>query len=182
MEFDYETDFGSGTPEAYERLLLDCMHGDATLFTRSDEIEEAWEIVEPILEHWRGGGRPGMYPKGSWGPASADELIATDGRSMARPARPMTFAVEVFPAETYATDVAGRITAALPDAGNVIITGGTTAAKIYAVLDEPDRWNATRRVVLGRAVCPARRRRQQLPDGDAVVPRSHPCPGAPDAR
>ena len=85
MEFDYETDFGSGTPEAYERLLLDCMNGDATLFTRHDEIEEAWGIVEPVLEHWRGGGRPGIYPAGSWGPASADELLARDGRSWRDP-------------------------------------------------------------------------------------------------
>ncbi len=80
MEFDYEEDFGSGTPEAYERLLLDCMLGDATLFARADEIEEAWEIVDPILEHWREGGRPGIYKEGSWGPAAADELIERDGR------------------------------------------------------------------------------------------------------
>jgi glucose-6-phosphate 1-dehydrogenase len=81
MEFDYESDFGSGTAEAYERLLLDCMLGDATLFTRSDEIEEAWEIVDPIREHWSEGGRPGFYEAGSWGPRSGDELLTRDGRS-----------------------------------------------------------------------------------------------------
>ncbi|MDQ3915995.1 MAG: glucose-6-phosphate dehydrogenase [Actinomycetota bacterium] len=80
MEFDYESDFGSGTPEAYERLLQDCMLGDATLFTRADEIEEAWEIVDPILRYWSGGGRPGPYAPGTWGPASADELLRRDGR------------------------------------------------------------------------------------------------------
>jgi glucose-6-phosphate 1-dehydrogenase len=85
MEFDYETDFGSGTPEAYERLLLDSMLGDATLFARSDEIEEAWEIVDPILEFWNQGGRPGGYPAGSWGPASADELVRRDGRRWREP-------------------------------------------------------------------------------------------------
>ena len=85
MEFDYESDFGSGSPEAYERLLLDCMNGDATLFTRSDEIEQAWEIIDPILEHWRRGGRPGSYPSTSWGPDAARELIERDGREWRDP-------------------------------------------------------------------------------------------------
>jgi glucose-6-phosphate 1-dehydrogenase len=85
MEFDYATDFGSGSAEAYERLLLDCMLGDATLFTRSDEILEAWEIVDPILGFWKEGGRPGKYPKGSWGPASADELLRKDGKQWRDP-------------------------------------------------------------------------------------------------
>jgi glucose-6-phosphate 1-dehydrogenase len=87
MEFDYESDFGSGSPEAYERLLLDCMLGDATLFARADEIEEAWEIVDPILTYWSAGGRPGMYAPGSWGPASADELLRRDGRRWRDPSR-----------------------------------------------------------------------------------------------
>lgn len=85
MEFDYETDFGSGSSEAYERLLLDAMNGEATLFTRSDEIEQAWEIVEPFLEFWRKGGRPGVYSKGEWGPESADELIRRDDREWRDP-------------------------------------------------------------------------------------------------
>ena len=85
MEFDYESDFGSGTPEAYERLLLDAMTGEATLFTRSDEIEQAWEIVDPMLEHWRRGGTPGTYKSDEWGPASADELIGRDGRKWRDP-------------------------------------------------------------------------------------------------
>jgi glucose-6-phosphate 1-dehydrogenase len=87
MEFDYETDFGSGTPEAYERLLLDCMHGDATLFARSDEIEQAWEIVGPIQEYWSQGGRPGVYKAGQWGPASADDLLRRDNRRWREPTR-----------------------------------------------------------------------------------------------
>ncbi|HYZ46674.1 MAG TPA: glucose-6-phosphate dehydrogenase [Actinomycetota bacterium] len=80
MEFDYETDFGSGSPEAYERLLLDCMLGDATLFARCDEIEEAWEIFDPVLQHWSQGGRPATYQPGTWGPESADELVRREGR------------------------------------------------------------------------------------------------------
>jgi glucose-6-phosphate 1-dehydrogenase len=85
MEFDYESDFGSGTPEAYERLLLDCMLGDATLFARSDEIEQAWEVFDPILEYWSHGGRPATYEPGSWGPASAEELMRRDGRRWREP-------------------------------------------------------------------------------------------------
>jgi len=77
MNFDYEMHFGSGTPEAYERLLLDAMLGDATLFTRADEIEEAWEIVDPLLEYWSKGGTPGTYASGTWGPRSADDLVST---------------------------------------------------------------------------------------------------------
>jgi glucose-6-phosphate 1-dehydrogenase len=85
MEFDYESDFGSGTPEAYERLLLDCMLGDATLFARADEIEQAWEIFDPVLDYWSGGGRPALYPAGTWGPESADELVRRDGRRWRNP-------------------------------------------------------------------------------------------------
>ena len=84
MEFDYENDFGSGTPEAYERLLQDCMLGDATLFTRADEIEQAWEIVDPVLAYWSGGGRPGTYAPGTWGPPSSDDLLRGDGRRWRR--------------------------------------------------------------------------------------------------
>jgi glucose-6-phosphate 1-dehydrogenase len=85
MEFDYEQDFGSGTPEAYERLLLDCMLGDATLFLRADEIEQAWEIVDPIREHWSQGGRPGFYKPGTWGPRAADEILSRDRRTWRDP-------------------------------------------------------------------------------------------------
>jgi glucose-6-phosphate 1-dehydrogenase len=85
MEFDYESDFGSGTPEAYERLLLDAMNGEATLFTRSDEIEQAWAIVDPILDYWKRGGKPGEYAEGEWGPASARELLERDGREWRDP-------------------------------------------------------------------------------------------------
>ena len=85
MDFDYGADFGSGSPEAYERLLLDAMTGDATLFTRSDEIEQAWGIVDPILAFWRRGGKPGTYGRDEWGPDSAHELIRRDGRTWRDP-------------------------------------------------------------------------------------------------
>ena len=76
MEFLYGTAFLSQSPEAYERLILDAMRGDATLFTRDDEVEAQWRIIDPILESW-GKGEPPLveYPAGSAGPAEADELL-----------------------------------------------------------------------------------------------------------
>jgi len=86
MEFDYGTAFGMEPPEAYERLLLDGMLGDATLFTRADEVEAAWSRIMPVLEGWQAA-PPGDFPNyeaGTWGPASADEFMARDGRSWRR--------------------------------------------------------------------------------------------------
>ena len=85
MEFHYAEDFGAAAlPEAYERLLLDAMQGDASLFTRADEIELAWSIVDPILAGWqRQDAAPALalYEPGSWGPAQADEFLAREGRA-----------------------------------------------------------------------------------------------------
>lgn len=79
MEFRYGTAFASPPPEAYERLLLDVMLGDPTLFTRIDEVESAWEFITPILEAWQSEGtEPELYPAGTWGPAAADRLLAAD--------------------------------------------------------------------------------------------------------
>ncbi len=87
MDFRYGTSFGVELPAAYERLLLDCMLGDATLFTREDEVETAWGIVTPILEAWRA--RPiaelPAYEAGAWGPPEADAFIEADGRTWRRP-------------------------------------------------------------------------------------------------
>jgi len=87
MDFHYGTSFGKASPEAYERLLLDAMSGDATLFARRDEVEEAWAFIDPIEEAWHAKtGAPGLcfYPAGSWGPNEADELLARDGRAWRR--------------------------------------------------------------------------------------------------
>jgi glucose-6-phosphate 1-dehydrogenase len=86
MDFTYMSSFLVETPEAYERLLLDCMIGDPTLFTRADEVEAAWTFVDPIEAAWRDD-RPAlsMYPAGTWGPESAEELIHADGREWHRP-------------------------------------------------------------------------------------------------
>ncbi len=83
MEFHYTDSFGPGAlPEAYERLLLEALQGDASLFTRADSIEQSWKIIDAILEGWGGPDAPPLvtYPPGSWGPAEADALLARDGR------------------------------------------------------------------------------------------------------
>jgi glucose-6-phosphate 1-dehydrogenase len=84
MEFHYDEDFGEAAlPEAYERLLLDAMQGDASLFARADEIELAWGIVDPVLDDWAKPDTPSLaaYEPGSWGPVEADELLGQDGRA-----------------------------------------------------------------------------------------------------
>jgi glucose-6-phosphate 1-dehydrogenase len=85
MDFLYGGAFRTGLPEAYERLILDAMLGDATLFTRADEVDEQWALVDAIVASWRRD-RPSFpnYPAGMWGPSQADELIHRDGRSWRR--------------------------------------------------------------------------------------------------
>jgi glucose-6-phosphate 1-dehydrogenase len=86
MDFRYGAVFGSNTPEAYERLLLDAMRGDATLFTRRDEVEAQWEYIDRVLRAWAADPQPPpIYPAGSWGPEQADELLARDGRRWRKP-------------------------------------------------------------------------------------------------
>jgi glucose-6-phosphate 1-dehydrogenase len=82
MSFCYRDSFEGELPEAYDRLLLDCLLGDQSLFARADEIEASWKFVDPILEHWSQHRAPEFpnYPAGSWGPKAADDLIAADGR------------------------------------------------------------------------------------------------------
>ena len=81
MDFDYREAFGAHLHPAYETLLLDCMLGDATLFTRSDEVEQGWRFTDPLLEHWAAHppGQMPTYAAGSWGPTEADALLARDG-------------------------------------------------------------------------------------------------------
>jgi glucose-6-phosphate 1-dehydrogenase len=88
MDFSYETGFGVHSPTAYETLLLDAIEGDATLFTRRDEVENEWRLITPILDVWRE--LPpqtiASYEAGSAGPAEADELLARNGHAW----RPMS--------------------------------------------------------------------------------------------
>jgi glucose-6-phosphate 1-dehydrogenase len=84
MEFHYRSSFkGESLPDAYQRLLLDALNGDASLFTRSDEIELAWSIVDPVLEGWESSPQASplvSYIPGSWGPLEADRFLAGDSR------------------------------------------------------------------------------------------------------
>jgi glucose-6-phosphate 1-dehydrogenase len=87
MEFRYAEDFGKDAiPEAYERLLLDALQGDASLFTRSDSIELSWRLIDPILRGWENASEPPLevYEPGSWGPEQADALLAREGRCWLR--------------------------------------------------------------------------------------------------
>jgi glucose-6-phosphate 1-dehydrogenase len=82
MDFHYRSSFGDGPlPDAYERLLLDALKGDASLFTRSDGIEMSWRLVDPVIDGWELPEAPPLvsYPQGSWGPQEGEELLARDG-------------------------------------------------------------------------------------------------------
>ena len=84
MEFHYESAFkGQAIPEAYERLLQNALEGDASLFIRSDHIEEAWRIVDPLLRAWEDPDASPLhiYQPGSWGPSASDTFLARDGRA-----------------------------------------------------------------------------------------------------
>lgn len=86
MDFEYGTAFGRETPEAYERLLLDAMRGDATLFTRADEVEAQWSFCDPISSAWEQGvPELARYESGSWGPREADALLAESGHRWSEP-------------------------------------------------------------------------------------------------
>jgi glucose-6-phosphate 1-dehydrogenase len=81
MHFSYDSEFGAYTPEAYERLLLEAMFGDATLFIRRDEVETAWQIVDSIRKGWEGKSLTNreFYAAGTWGPIAADDLLEKSG-------------------------------------------------------------------------------------------------------
>jgi glucose-6-phosphate 1-dehydrogenase len=87
MHFSYDAEFGAYTPEAYERLLLEALEGDATLFIRRDEVEAAWSIVDPIRAGWAN--RPltddEFYAAGTWGPVAADQLLSGKGQTWRNP-------------------------------------------------------------------------------------------------
>ncbi len=86
MDFRYGTTFAQKSPEAYERLLLDCLHGDQTLFARADEVEYAWRVVTPIVEAWSQGTPADLatYPAGTWGPKEAGQMLIRDNRRWRR--------------------------------------------------------------------------------------------------
>jgi glucose-6-phosphate 1-dehydrogenase len=81
----YGTAFLEEAPDAYQRLLLDLLLGDPTLFIRADEAEGAWKILDPVMRHWSENRDVSPYPAGAWGPEEADALLAHDGREWRRP-------------------------------------------------------------------------------------------------
>ena len=81
MDFGYGHAFTEASPEAYERLILDVLLGDPPLFPRHEEVELSWKILDPIEEYWAKNGKPEQYLPGSWGPASADAMLARDKRA-----------------------------------------------------------------------------------------------------
>jgi len=86
MDFGYGTSFTEASPEAYERLILDVLLGEPSLFPVNDEVERSWEILDPVIEHWQAKETgPDPYPAGSWGPESASEMLARTGRVWRRP-------------------------------------------------------------------------------------------------
>ena len=81
LSFGYDTTFGSNTPEAYERLILDSMVGDGTLFIRGDEAEQSWGLLSPVIDSWQNRGQEGLekYAAGTWGPLAADKMLLNRG-------------------------------------------------------------------------------------------------------
>ncbi|WP_328608161.1 glucose-6-phosphate dehydrogenase [Amycolatopsis sp. NBC_00345] len=85
MDFGYGHAFTESSPEAYERLILDVLLGEPSLFPVNEEVELSWEILDPILDSWAKKGSPEQYPPGTWGPKSADEMLERTGRNWRRP-------------------------------------------------------------------------------------------------
>ena len=87
MDFCHECKFGPNSAESYERLLYDVVHNDQTLFTRWDEVEHAWKIIDNIRDAWHHK-QPFFYKPGTWGPKEANDLIERDGRKWIKPEKP----------------------------------------------------------------------------------------------
>jgi glucose-6-phosphate 1-dehydrogenase len=85
MDFAYGGSFTESSPEAYERLILDVLLGEEPLFPRHEEVELSWRILDPIVGYWADHGRPDTYSAGTWGPVSAERMLARDGRAWRRP-------------------------------------------------------------------------------------------------
>ncbi len=83
LDFRFREQFVGSLPDAYQRLLLDALNGDASLFARSDEVELAWGVIDPVIEAWQGAQPPrlGVYDPGEWGPAESNEWIERHGNS-----------------------------------------------------------------------------------------------------
>ena len=85
MDFSYAEAFTEESPAAYERLILDALLDESSLFPTNKEVELSWAILDPMLEYWQHADQPDDYPAGSWGPASSDEMLARRGHTWRRP-------------------------------------------------------------------------------------------------
>ncbi|WP_026166150.1 glucose-6-phosphate dehydrogenase [Corynebacterium mastitidis] len=85
MDFSYAEAFTEESPEAYERLILDALRDESSLFPTNAEVELSWKILDPVLEHWAAHGKPDEYQAGTWGPESADRMLTRTGRAWRRP-------------------------------------------------------------------------------------------------
>ena len=85
MDFSYAEAFTEESPAAYERLILDALLDESSLFPTNKEVELSWAILDPMLEYWQHADQPESYPAGSWGPASADAMLARHGHAWRRP-------------------------------------------------------------------------------------------------
>ncbi|MBS9532234.1 glucose-6-phosphate dehydrogenase [Mycobacterium sp. M1] len=85
MDFSYGSAFSEDSPEAYERLILDVLLGEPSLFPVNDEVELSWQILDPVLDNWAARGKPEPYPAGTWGPPSSFAMLARTGREWRRP-------------------------------------------------------------------------------------------------
>ncbi len=85
MDFSYGSAFAEDSPEAYERLILDVLLGEPSLFPLNQEVELSWKILDPVLDHWAEHGKPDAYESGTWGPESATEMLRRMGREWRRP-------------------------------------------------------------------------------------------------
>ena len=85
MDFSYTEAFTEESPEAYERLILDALLDQSSLFPTNDEVELSWRILDPIVEFWATQGRPEEYQAGTWGPPGADRMMARQNRQWRRP-------------------------------------------------------------------------------------------------
>ncbi|MBZ8177833.1 glucose-6-phosphate dehydrogenase [Corynebacterium sp. 3HC-13] len=85
MDFSYAEAFTEQSPEAYERLILDALLDESSLFPTNEEVELSWAILDPILHYWAESGTPEDYPAGTWGPATADRMLSRSGRTWRRP-------------------------------------------------------------------------------------------------
>ncbi|MGH3578780.1 MAG: glucose-6-phosphate dehydrogenase, partial [Mycobacterium sp.] len=85
MDFSYGSAFAEDSPEAYERLILDVLLGEPSLFPVNDEVELAWDVLDPVLDNWAAHGKPEPYEAGTWGPASSFDMLRRTGREWRRP-------------------------------------------------------------------------------------------------